>query len=100
MVKRREPRIDRLLISNEWSDVLKDVKHSAMARVISNHTPIILEYVYWEAPSSYFKFENMWLQSEGFLEMVKEWRLSYIVKGTPNYILVQKLRLLKIDITV
>ncbi|KAG5584503.1 hypothetical protein H5410_044937 [Solanum commersonii] len=36
-------RIDRFLISTEWSDSFKDVKQSALPKVISDHKPILLE---------------------------------------------------------
>ncbi|CAN4122517.1 unnamed protein product [Withania somnifera] len=41
----------------------------------------------------------MWLKSDGFLEMVKEWWISYSVMGTPNFAFTQKLRNLKRDIS-
>jgi hypothetical protein len=43
----------------------------------------------------YFKFENMWLKYEGFVEQVKKWWLSYEFSGLPSYILANKLKVLK-----
>ncbi|WMV08895.1 hypothetical protein MTR67_002280 [Solanum verrucosum] len=40
----------------------------------------------------------MWLQDDGFIDKVKEWRQSYNVNGSPDYILAQKLKHLKTDI--
>lgn len=41
----------------------------------------------------------MWLQVEGFLDKFKGWWQGYIVTGNPDFILSQKLRLLKKDIS-
>jgi hypothetical protein len=38
-----------------------------------------------------FKFENMWLRAEGFLELVKEWWDCYQYFGTPCYALAKKI---------
>jgi hypothetical protein len=48
--------------------------------------------------SRHFKFENMWLQSEGFVERVKTWWGSYNYQGVPSCVLAQKLKALKYDL--
>jgi hypothetical protein len=40
----------------------------------------------------------MWLKSVGFHAMVKQWWDSYLYSGSPSYVLVQKLKSLKIDL--
>lgn len=92
-------RIDRFLVSNAWSDSFGAMKQLALPREISDHNPLLLECGDWEANPSYFKFENMWLQVEGFLDKVKAWWQSYNVGGRPDFILMQKLRCLKKDIS-
>ena len=47
-----------------------------------------------------FRFENMWLLTDGFLEKVKGWWGSYSVVGSPSSILAKKLKLLKEDLKV
>lgn len=64
-------RIDRFLISTEWCDSFKAIKQIGMPRVILDHMPILLEFRDWEATLSYFKFENVWLQVEGFTDKSK-----------------------------
>lgn len=66
----------------------------------------MINLYFWRAESgdrevnpSYFKFENMWLKSDGFMENIEEWWNSYTIHGSPDYILIQKLRLLKKDIS-
>lgn len=92
-------RIDRFLISNEWNDSFNAVRQIALPKVISDHRPIILESGDWDATPSFFKFENMWLQSEGFLGKLKSWWQNYTFTGRADFILVQKLKSLKKDIT-
>lgn len=47
--------------------------------------------------TKYFKFENMWLQYEGFVKQVKTWWMSYSFQGSLNLIMAWKLRALKTD---
>lgn len=76
------------------------VKQMALPKVISDHKPIMLESGDWETNRSYLKFEKMWLQTEGFLDRVKWWRQAYVFRGNPDFILIQKLKMLKKDIIV
>ncbi|XP_070003185.1 uncharacterized protein [Nicotiana sylvestris] len=66
-------RINWFLICPEWNDSFKDVRQIALPKVISDHMPILLESGDLDATPSYFKFENMWLQSEGFIDKLKNW---------------------------
>uniref|UniRef100_A0A2N9I2D6 Reverse transcriptase domain-containing protein n=1 Tax=Fagus sylvatica TaxID=28930 RepID=A0A2N9I2D6_FAGSY len=45
-----------------------------------------------------FRFEIMWLQAEGFGEMVRGWWDSYQFDGSPSFILAKKLKALKMDL--
>ena len=47
---------------------------------------------------SAFKFENMWLQAEGFVDRVQQWWIGYSFTGSLSYILAQKLKALKVDL--
>lgn len=49
----------------------------------------------WERSNSYFKFENWWIQTEGFKDRIKNWWSSFRYEGSPDYILQCKLRDLK-----
>ena len=48
--------------------------------------------------SMYFTFENMWLMSDGFVEQVSTWKMSYSFQGSPSYVHVCKLKALKLDL--
>jgi hypothetical protein len=45
-----------------------------------------------------FKFENMWLKVEGFVDLVKQWWESYVFQGTPSFVFAHKLKGLKLDL--
>lgn len=93
-------RIDRFLVSSEWNDTFQKIKQVALPKVISDHSPLMLESGDWDKNPSYFKFENMWLNSDGFLDKIKTWWQSYEVNGSTDFILEPKLKLLKKDLTI
>ncbi|XP_060216839.1 uncharacterized protein LOC132644270 [Lycium barbarum] len=88
-------RIDRFLFCEEWDANFRNIKQSIIHRVTSDHSPIMLQCGGWETTNSYFKFENWWLDTEGFNERVKGWWDSFNHSGKPDYILVTKLKALK-----
>uniref|UniRef100_A0A0V0IXC5 Putative ovule protein n=1 Tax=Solanum chacoense TaxID=4108 RepID=A0A0V0IXC5_SOLCH len=88
-------RLDRFLFSEEWNEEFKNIKQTTLHKVTSDHTPILLQSGNWEPRRSYFKFENWWLQTEGFLDRVKMWWNSIVCEGRPDFILAFKLRALK-----
>ena len=45
-----------------------------------------------------FRFENIWLRVENFVDKVKAWWASYLFQRTPSYILAKKLVALKLDL--
>ncbi|KAG5594744.1 hypothetical protein H5410_035976 [Solanum commersonii] len=88
-------RLDRFLFSEEWNEEFKNIKQTTLQKVTSDHTPILLQSGNWEPRRSYFKFENWWLQTEGFLDRVKMWWNSIVCEGRSDFILAFKLRALK-----
>jgi hypothetical protein len=48
----------------------------------------------------YFKFENIWLKSDGFVDQVQRWWESYDFQGLPSYVLAHKLKALKVDLKI
>jgi hypothetical protein len=72
-------RIDRFLFSPDWEDHYPAVPQKRLQRLLSDHFPLLLECGEYRGGSKYFKFENMWLKHEGFVDKVKAWWESYRV---------------------
>jgi len=66
-----------------------------MPRVISDHNPVMLQCGDWEQRKAYFKFENWWLNVEGFKDLVQNWWNGFIVDGCPDFKFRMKLKMLK-----
>ena len=45
-----------------------------------------------------FRFENMWLEMEGFKSLIDGWRKSFEVRGAINFVVAEKLKALKINL--
>lgn len=88
-------RIDRILLSEEWDNCFNNLKQVPLQRLISDHIPIALQGGAWNCNKRYFKFENWWLSSDGFLDRVKGWWSNFNFSGKPDYILACKLKALK-----
>ncbi len=86
-------RIDRFLYTADWEDSFVTISQKRLIRLGSDHFPIMLECD-WQ----YFRFENMWLKVDGFVEMVKQWWDSYQFQGYLSSILARKLNALKVDL--
>jgi hypothetical protein len=66
-----------------------------LPRLLSNHFPIILECGQLQKCKWPFRFENMWLKADGFMNRVRHWWLSYQFDGSLSYIFANKLKALK-----
>jgi hypothetical protein len=96
--RRTGSRLDRFLISTEWEESFPEVIQKRLPRVISDHFPVMLVCGPRRRGRLPFRFENMWLQEEGFVEQVKRWWDSYQVEGNPSYVMARKLKALKGDL--
>jgi hypothetical protein len=91
-------RIDRFLVSPEWEVKYPGLSQKQLLRLCLDHFPILLDCDGMIRGKRPFKFENMWLKHNGFVERVRAWWSSYIFSGTPSFILSLKLKALKADI--
>jgi hypothetical protein len=93
-----QSRIDRFLVSVEWEAKYADVTQRRLGRVYSDHFPISLSGITRGSGRRHFRFEKMWLKVDGFGERVRNWWESYDFRGSPSYVLHQKLKALKGDL--
>ena len=91
-------RLDCFLVFDEWEDHFSGTFQFALPRAISDHYPIVLEGGGVKKGKTLFKFENMWLLTDGFKELVRKWWTEYIVAGTDSHCLAEKLKALKKDL--
>ena len=66
-------RLDRFLFSADWEDKLPSVFQQRLLRLLSDHFPIVLKGGSFQRGRRSFRFENMWLKDEGFVERVGSW---------------------------
>ena len=64
-------RIDRTMASVDWVDHFGNVSQRVLPRVVSDHCPLLAVVGSVNKGQSAFKFENMWLKEEGFVERVR-----------------------------
>ena len=91
-------RLDRFLISDQWEDNFSAITQSALPRLVSDHSPLVLEAGGFSSGKSPFRFENMWLKIDGFKDLVRSWWNGYSVEGYSSHCITEKLKALKKDL--
>jgi hypothetical protein len=91
-------RIDHFLLSPSWEDQYPEVIQRRLPRLCSDHFPLMLECGDSRGGKKCFKFENMWLKYEGFVDKVKSWWDSYSFESLPSFVLANKMKTLKMDL--
>ena len=91
-------RLDRFLFSGDWEERVSGAMQFLLPRPVSDHWPIMFDCGGMRTGKNPFRFENMWLRVEGFMDMFKEWWQSYNFRGEPSFVLAKKLQALKYDL--
>ncbi|XP_050207366.1 uncharacterized protein LOC126656792 [Mercurialis annua] len=89
-------KLDRALINSEWLDSYGDSDYVALNAGVSDHSPLIVTINKTvNKGAKPFKFFNMWMDNEKFIDILKEvWGVD--VTGCAMFNLVQKLKNLKV----
>uniref|UniRef100_A0A2N9EFL4 Reverse transcriptase domain-containing protein n=1 Tax=Fagus sylvatica TaxID=28930 RepID=A0A2N9EFL4_FAGSY len=69
-------RIDRFLYSADWAEGFIRIIQKRLDRLNSNHFPVALECGTIQRSRCPFRFENMWLMAEGFVDRVRAWNIN------------------------
>jgi hypothetical protein len=85
-------RLGRFLVSLYWEAKYPGLFQKRVPRLCSEHFPILLVCDSIQRGKRPFKFENMWLQEDGFMDRVRLWWASYSFQGSPSFVLAQKLK--------
>ncbi|KAG6643357.1 hypothetical protein CIPAW_09G205800 [Carya illinoinensis] len=64
-------RLDRFLVSTSWEAHFSGLNQKLLPRMCSDHYPIMLDCGGVKVGRRYFKFENMRLKEEGFVDKVR-----------------------------
>lgn len=91
-------RIDRVLISEEWSQAWWENSLWVLSRDVFDHCPLVLKHGGWDWGPKPFRFNNFWLENLNFKGVVEEaWR-NQNVSGWMSFVLKEKLKGLKVKI--
>ena len=91
-------RLDRFLFTSTVENLFSNIAQRRLPRLLSDHSPILLECGTFHRGKTPFRLENMWLQAEGFVNKVRSWWDSYDFHGSPSFVLTCKLKALKLDL--
>ena len=82
-------------MSPSWLDQFSGVLQRRLPRPIFDHFPLLLEGGGLRRGPSPFRFENMWLKVEGFLDLIRNWWRGIEFRGTASYRLAAKMKGIK-----
>ena len=93
-------RINRFLFSVDWEDHFQGMHQVILPKLTSDHFPILLQTRPTFVAKRPFKFENIWLEVDGFVDFVKSVWHDSNVNGSSSFVLAKKLNFLKSKLKV
>jgi len=84
------------LFTSELDDHFQGMHQVILPKITSYHLPIFLYGKEVSSVNRPFKFENMWLEEDGFSELVKSFCSELQVSSSPSFILAKKVNFLKL----
>ena len=68
-----QSRLDLFLVTDNGDNLFNGAVQGILPRPVPNHFPVLLEGGGLKRGPSPFRFENMWLEGEGFKDKMKMW---------------------------
>ena len=70
----RIARLDRFLVIDDWDELFDGAIQKILPKPTYNHSPVLLEGVGSNLRGPLpFRFENMWLKTDHFTELISDW---------------------------
>ncbi|XP_020270858.1 uncharacterized protein LOC109846046 [Asparagus officinalis] len=96
--KRMSPsmaRLDRVFFNSDWEDIFPFSKQQGLSSQLSDHAPISFDFGDTQCYVKKFRFENIWLRSEEFINNVPVWWRCAPSSGSAAKNIVGKLRFMR-----
>ena len=93
-------KLDRAFSNSPWLDSFEDPVVNHLPRISSDHSPIFLAHRQsLSFKNKPFRFEEMWLSHDSFSKVVEDsWAPP--CRGSPQFILASKLKILKLNLKI
>ena len=88
-------RLDIFLLTNEWAAGYQCFRQEVEARVVSDHSPVVLDTSSPRWGPIPFRFENAWLEHKHFSRDFEKWWKKVTVVGWEGYKWMVKLQKIK-----
>lgn len=88
-------KLNKFLVNGLWMDKFPRLLQNNRPRLGSDHAPIRLKVGGHFSKPRCFRFELVWLATEGFRELVQQWWVELKHKGCGAFVLSKKLATLR-----
>uniref|UniRef100_A0A803P8A0 Reverse transcriptase domain-containing protein n=1 Tax=Cannabis sativa TaxID=3483 RepID=A0A803P8A0_CANSA len=88
-------RLDRFLFLNNWNVVFPFVRQEMLVRLVSDHSPVVIDSKPPKWGPGPFRFDNHWLEHKSFSKCFESWWQEEIIDGWPGTKFMKKLKTLQ-----